>query len=109
VGQRCAESGRHLITAEIAPSEEERGDARGEEGLSLDRVSPNPIVLAQDHSALGADVSEPDLVGGILRKVIVMDFDAHAQRPQRVGQDLSAERPIDEEDSGFRQPPGSRS
>lgn len=41
--------------------------------------------------------------------MIVMDLDALAKRFQRLGKDLSAERAIDEEDPGFRQPQGLRS
>ena len=77
--------------------------------MSLDRVSPNPIVLAQDYPAFGTYVRELDLIGGILRKMLIMDLDALAERFQSLGKDLSAERAIDEKDPGFRQPPGSRS
>ena len=56
IGARAALKADALVAAEIATSEEERGDASSEESLSLNRVSPNPIVLAQDDPTLGADL-----------------------------------------------------
>jgi hypothetical protein len=54
-------------------------------------------------------LGKPDLVAGVLWKMVIMDLHAFAERPQRLGDDLSAERTIDEEYPGLRQPPGSRS
>jgi hypothetical protein len=107
--ERCDERDSHLVSAQIAAPQEERGDSGCEERLALDRITPNAIVLAQDDPRLPTDFGQPCLVRGVGSEVVVVDLYRLTGRAQRIGYDPSAEGPVDEERPGFRQPLGSRS
>lgn len=68
------------------------------------RVVPNAVILREHHPVAHADIGQPLLVSRVLPQVVVVDFYACAAGAKRLGDGLSPEGVVNEENKIIKRP-----
>ena len=82
VGKRRYKNPRHLIGSQIPARQDKRADSSGNERRLLDLPIPYPGVLGNYRPASASHLRQPELIRGILRKVVIVDVDFDTIRSQ---------------------------
>ena len=93
----------HFLPIEVAGSQREQCNMSGDDRSEFSRAIANPIIFGENDPSASLYFGKPDLISGILQKVIIVDFDRSSCCTQGIRYVLRAKVAVKKEDQRLMQ------